>query len=236
MAATQTTDGGAAFLTQSPKSGVSLLKVNGAGQIEWNQTYAEVDGFFYSLVQAGDGGFALSTSVEDEVNSSFWFAKTDAAGNMWWNQTYAGPGNNTVILYLIATSDNGYALLGNTYPNSSAADLTDSHIWLVKTDAEGIAQWNQTFNGTGDSGAAAGSMVQTGDGGYAILGSAYSRVGEGWSSRTNIIKLGYPAQPSPTPTPQPRTWTILYTIVLAVIVAVAIIVAARFGFRNKKEN
>jgi hypothetical protein len=44
--------------------------------------------------------------------------------------------------------------------------------WLIKTDAAGKMQWNQTYGGpNGDYGF---SLVATSDGGYAVAGSTYS--------------------------------------------------------------
>ncbi len=84
-----------------------------------------------------------------------------------WSQTYGGTGGD-VAYSLIATSDGGYAIAGVT--NSFGAGSSD--FWLVKTDANGVMEWNRTYGGTGDD--AAYSLIATSDGGYAIAGSTGS--------------------------------------------------------------
>jgi protein involved in ribonucleotide reduction len=66
------------------------------------------------------------------------------------------------------TLDGGYVLLGQT--TSFGVGSTD--FWLVKTDGSGNMQWNKTYGGTGsDIGI---HVLQTGDGGYALLGHTIS--------------------------------------------------------------
>ncbi len=65
---------------------------------------------------------------------------------------------------LVQTADGGYAIAGYTYSyGAGSADF-----WLVKTDANGNAQWNKTYGGTGNDRAYA--LVQTVDGGCALAG------------------------------------------------------------------
>jgi hypothetical protein len=82
---------------------------------------------------------------------------------MQWNKTYGGTGDSWANS-LVQTSDGGYAIAGNT--NSFGAGSYD--VYLVKTDAEGNIQWNQTYGGTGNDRVHA--LVQTGDGGYTLAG------------------------------------------------------------------
>jgi hypothetical protein len=88
---------------------------------------------------------------------------TSAPPLIEWNQTYGGTGDDKAFS-MVQTSDGGYALAG--YTNSSGSGYYD--FYLVKTDANGNMQWNQTYGGTGDD--KAFSMVQTSDGGYALAG------------------------------------------------------------------
>jgi len=84
-----------------------------------------------------------------------------------WTRTYGGLGDDDAGS-LIQTGDGGYAIAGGT--NSSGAG--DMDFWLVKTDSDGNAQWNKTYGTTGED--IVDSVVQTGDGGYAIAGGTYS--------------------------------------------------------------
>ncbi len=80
-----------------------------------------------------------------------------------WAQTYGGA-DKEYAHSMIQTSDGGYALAGFT--ESCGAGNYD--FWLVKTDADGNMQWNRTYGGIYED--AAFSVVQTSDGGYAIVG------------------------------------------------------------------
>jgi hypothetical protein len=119
-----------------------LIKTDEYGSVEWSQTYGgEGDDLAESLVESSDGGFVLA-GVKDAVrhqwdghpiSGNFWLVKTDASGIMEWNRTYGGTGGDHAYS-LVATSDGGYALAGET--GSFGAGEAD--FWLIKTDAYGI--------------------------------------------------------------------------------------------------
>ena len=109
-----------------------------------------------SLVETSDGGYAL-------IISQRLLVKFDINGNMEWNRTLLG-GHSPRSL--IQTSDGGYCVAG-----SSGDPLLDeeNHFWLTKTDELGYNLWNKTYE-TLISGYAA-AVIQTIDGGFALLGS-----------------------------------------------------------------
>jgi len=77
-----------------------------------------------------------------------------------------------------ATSDGGFIALG--YSQSIDGDIIDNisqvnMYWLVKTDSEGNIQWSKTYGGTDDD--RGEQIIQTSDGGYAMIG--YSRSSDG---------------------------------------------------------
>jgi len=88
-----------------------------------------------------------------------------------WSKTYGGPGAASAVSG-IQTKDNGYALIG--FKNASASNSInpgpgiDNDIWLIKTDSEGTMQWNKTYGGPFDD--RGYNVIQTKDGGYAIVG------------------------------------------------------------------
>jgi hypothetical protein len=171
----QTTDGGYALagFTNSFGAGSSdfwLVKTDASGNMQWSKTYGGTgDDYAWALVQTTDGGYALAGATDSfgAGRDNFWLVKTDANGNMQWNKAYGGTGDDDARA-LVHTTDGGYALTG--YTRSLGASVAD--FWLVKTDASGNMQWNQTYGGTGDDWASA--LVQTTDGGYALAGYTYS--------------------------------------------------------------
>ncbi len=97
-----------------------------------------------TLIQTADGGFALAFSTTSYGSSytDMLLVKTDAIGVPQWNQTYGGAHLTYYMLdtLLVQTADGGFALTGD-----AGGPRNSSNILLVKTDANGIAQWNQIY-------------------------------------------------------------------------------------------
>ena len=171
-----TSDGGYALLgfttysdsISSPfnlgNSDVWLVKVDSAGNMEWNQTYGGSGSDSVStLIETADGGYALgcSTSSFGAGGADFWLIKVDSAGNIEWNKTYGGAGTEFANT-LVVTDDDGYAFAGGT--SSFGAGSAD--VWLIKVDSFGNIEWNQTYGGPiADY---CDSIVSLGDNGYAL--------------------------------------------------------------------
>ena len=175
FASVQTADGGYALagFTESFGTGSAdawLVKIDASGNMMWSKTYGGTGyDVALSLVQTGDGGYALAGHTDSfgAGNYDFWLVKTDSSGNMMWSKTYGGTGWEDAYA-LVQTVDGGYALAGIT--GSSGSGNYDA--WLVKTDSAGNMQWNKTYGGTGEDGAY--SLVQAGDCGYGLAGYTYS--------------------------------------------------------------
>jgi hypothetical protein len=170
-AMTQASDGGYALAgwTNSYGSGGNdffLVKASLNGWASFKNTYGGInDEAAYSIVQTGDGGYALVgyTNSFGAGGYDFWLVKTNSAGTLLWNKTYGGEGDE-FAWSIVQTSDGGYAMGGCTTPLGAG----QSDYWLVKTDSNGNVQWNKTYGGTFEE--VAHSIVQTNDGGYALAG------------------------------------------------------------------
>ena len=75
---------------------------------------------------------------------------------------------------ILKTDDGGYIISGFT--SSSNEDVSSNYgngdVWLVKTDALGNIEWEQTYGGTQLDGSY--KITKTTDNGYAIVGGSYS--------------------------------------------------------------
>jgi hypothetical protein len=185
----QTVNGGYALAGWTNSFGAGwwdfwLVKTDANGKMLWNKTYGGTyDDDAYSVVQTGDGGYALAgwTWSFGAGGLDTWLVKTDAGGNMLWNKTYGGTGYDEAYS-VVQTVDGGYALAGET----SSLGAGNFDFWLVKTDANGNMLWNKTYGGTGYDWA--WSMVQTVDGGYALAGytnSSGAGRGDFWLVKTD---------------------------------------------------
>ncbi len=149
-----------------------------APQIAWSKTFGG-DGVdaCTSMVQTVDGGFAL-LGFAHSFDTGSWLIKTDEYGNMEWNKTIGGinQGANSFI----QTLDGGFAFVGTYYNASSVGGYIPvgefpegfwSYVWLAKTDGYGNMEWNRTYGEV--TGYYHGSaLVQTKDGGYALVGNS----------------------------------------------------------------
>ncbi|MFX1284859.1 MAG: hypothetical protein ACFFB5_14455 [Promethearchaeota archaeon] len=148
-----------------------FVRTDASGVILWNKTFGgEEDDVAHSIVSTSDGGFALVGYTESfgEGQDDMWLVKTDSDGNMEWNETYGDNGYQDASA-LIYTSDKGFLLTGSTRPSIANADYD---MWIVKTDASGVAIWNKTYGGEKDDRAT--SAIQTSSGDFALAGTTQS--------------------------------------------------------------
>ncbi|MEJ2280944.1 MAG: hypothetical protein P8X97_03380 [Candidatus Bathyarchaeota archaeon] len=153
--------------------------------IMWSQTYgSSEEDVCYSLIQSSDGGFVMVGHTKAfDLDGDIWLIKTDRYGNMDWNYTYGGDDWDRASC-LVETSDGGYAITGYTYSFSEGF----GDYWLIKTDKNGIVQWNQIYGGNNLE--RANCLVETSDGGFALAGYSNS-FGAGeydfWLVKTNPL-------------------------------------------------
>jgi len=169
----QTGDGGYAITGYTKSFSIYgpdawLVKTDASGNHLWNKTFTGLHSdIARSVVQTGDGGYAIAGHTRVGASYDFWLVKTDASGNHLWNKTYGGA-TNDFGLSVVETSGGGYAIAGWT--DSFGSGYEDA--WLVRTDASGNHLWNKTYGGANND--IVGFMIQTSDGGYAIAGGTQS--------------------------------------------------------------
>jgi len=146
----QTNDGGyiIAGFTESYGAGWAdcwLIKTDANGNELWNKTFGGVgDDYFYLVKQTSDNGYIAAGFTKSFGSGGFdgWLIKTDDQGNELWNRTFGGMGDE-MLKSVDKTPDGGYILSGETtllvppeYPQA---------VWLIKTDSNGIEEWNKTY-------------------------------------------------------------------------------------------
>jgi hypothetical protein len=184
----QTSDGGYAIAGETYSFGagyddVYIIKLDANGNLQWTKT---IGGEYFdggsSLIQTSDGGYAIAGSTQsfgagyDDV----YVIKLDANGNLQWTKTIGGK-KADIGFSLIQTSDGGYAIAGFT--QSFGAGKWD--VYVVKLDANGNLQWTKTIGGTKDD--QGFSLIQTSDGGYAVVGFTQSFGAGEWD--VYVVKL-----------------------------------------------
>jgi len=136
-----------------------------------------------SVRQTSDQGYIALCNVMAH-DSYIWLFKTDPFGNELWNKRY---GESPIRAYgtsIQQTRDEGYIILGSkevepmpeTVNVSSLKGVAPSQgvasIWLIKTDSSGNKIWDSTYGGLKYD--ESGSVQQTKDGGYIIIGTTRS--------------------------------------------------------------
>ncbi len=170
----QTLDGGLVVagndFLDDENDDVLLLKTDSEGSMLWNKTFGGVGSDkARDVILTKNGGFALagSTSSYGSGDSDVYLIKTDSEGEVEWEGVYGGQEFDGAYS-LVQTHDNGFALVGFT--NSYGAGQYDAY--LVKTDSNGLMEWNYTYTGTwsGTQYDGAYDIIQTSDGGFALAG------------------------------------------------------------------
>ncbi len=176
--------------------------------IDWQRA---VGGSFtdgvYKLAPTTDGGLisagytysGISGNKTDDTKGmgDYWVVKLDFTGAIEWQRTYGGTEYDK-LESVIQTPEGGYLIGGYSFSNISG-DKTEANwlgsidIWILKLDATGNIEWQNTIGGSQSD--YLGSLNNTSDGGYII--GAYSASGisgdktEGSKGLTDfwIIKL-----------------------------------------------
>ncbi|MCW4024384.1 MAG: hypothetical protein NWF01_05030 [Candidatus Bathyarchaeota archaeon] len=156
-----------------------FARTDSQGNLLWNKTFSDpIHDCPSNIIHEPNGDFTLSDVIFSiEPNFAYYrLVRTDPDGNIKWSQTYGdldrykNPECNTII----RTSDGGYHIGGWLAGGSRTA-------WVVKTDAQGNMQWNQTYGGRSTAVVCA---RQTGDADYLL---AVQNLTQMWLVKTDSL-------------------------------------------------
>ncbi|WP_294207377.1 T9SS C-terminal target domain-containing protein [uncultured Chryseobacterium sp.] len=190
----QTSDGGYAIAgeTRSNNGDVSInkgkkdmwvVKLSSMGLIEWQKTLGGTENEeAKSIIQSSDGGYVVAGwtgSNNGDVSgnhggSDMWVVKLNGTGTILWEKIL-GETKDDGAFSIIQTTDGGYAVAGYT-GLAIGYNAVPSDMWVVKLNATGALEWQKTLGGSGND--EAHSIIQTGDGGYGMVGRTQSNNGD----------------------------------------------------------
>ncbi|ARU63627.1 hypothetical protein CBW65_23375 [Tumebacillus avium] len=148
-----------------------VVKMDGNAGIEWA---VNLPVLARDLNVTADGGYIL-------VGDNGFMAKLDAAGNVLWQKTFASGAD---LMSVNKTADGGFIVSGNLY----VAGASDN-VFLMKTDAGGNSIWEKNFGGAKtDIAGESGSVQQTTDGGYVVVGTTWTYSNELYNSNVYLIR------------------------------------------------
>src|SRR5690606_21790367 len=155
-------------------------------KVIWEKTIggAHAD-YLFDMVPTLDYGFLLAgSSLSDKSglksqkgqgNLDYFLWKMDKNGEEEWQLSFGGEGQD-ILKSIYPTTDMGYILGG--YSNSGRNDFKTSvnngknDIWIVKINARGEHEWQQSYGGEGDDRLV--QIKQVKGGGYLIVGTTNS--------------------------------------------------------------
>ena len=192
----QAADGGyiaaGVFTDASQDSGALLLKLDSAGNVQWQQDLgpagSTTQATFNSVQQTADGGYVAAgnyyTPASGPAPTQVLVARYAAGGSLAWQHGFAalgGSGAPTSVAdasSIIQTQDGGYAVAGRWSDRTFNGGAGAQGALLLKLDATGTLQWQRAYSGEvycsgygcTATGAVSYSLHQTPDGGYVLAG------------------------------------------------------------------
>ncbi len=167
----QTNDGGFIIAGVTYFSGIRddvyLVRTNSNGTLQWANaiggTYTDEG---YDVQQTPDGGFIVTGLTQTSVNNYYvYLAKTLSDGSFQWANAIMGPDTWYGGRSVQKTTDGGFIVGGSI---GQGINYNYYDFYLVKTNANGIPQWNKAYGGIGND--VANSVQQVNDDGFIISG------------------------------------------------------------------
>ncbi len=164
-----------------------IVKLDAAGDIEWNRTLGGSGAEYgINVIPTTDGGyivnFAYTRSNDGDVvnnhgEDDLWLVKLNVTGAIVWSLTLGGSdfelGMDAVVL-----PDGDIVILGHT--KSTDGDVQENQgnydVLLARVSSGGTLLWTRTYGGSQNE--TASDLLTTADGGFLVMASANSNDGD----------------------------------------------------------
>ena len=172
----QTADSGYFIAGMTLTAGINyydgyMLKVDKNGTVQWSKVFGTVGSDYlwcgietYNKQYVAVGYTWNFGAGETDV----WVIKTDSIGDTLWTKTFGGSADEDYGHWIEENDDKGYIITGHTHSYGAG----DEDVYLIRTDEDGDTLWTRAFGGTGRE--EGNYAIQTSDGGFIVIGTAYS--------------------------------------------------------------
>ena len=188
LATTASADGDA--LGNGSLGGLILLRLKTDGSVIWRKVFAggynvgelaftKADAYSKPSIKAtADGNYIIGANILPLIKTDLWLSKITENAQILWTKTY-GSNQNDWMNEVIVCADGGYLMVGGTEANNNevpGAGKGFIDIYILKTDATGLVQWQKGFGGSNLDQASSG--IQLTDGSFLIVGESNSANGD----------------------------------------------------------
>lgn len=164
-----------------------ILKLNNIGEIEWQKTVGGSDmDYLKCAIVLPDGylfgGYSASGISGNKTEPTrggfdYWIVKLDFEGNIDWQKNIGGDSSD--FLYSICEMNDAKIILAGSSESSISGDKIEvsrgmADIWLVKIDATGNLETQNTFGG--DMADGVYSLLQMPDNSITLAGNSRSSI------------------------------------------------------------
>jgi len=191
----QTLDGGFLILGWTRSFGEGerdfyLVKTDSLGNQQWQRTYGNSGNEGgWSIMRLTNGNYILTGGGSDDgVTSHGRLYEVDPTGEVVWQRNYAMQSGNSLFKTL-EMEDGSLVSVGLTTTSGEG-----NAGWLIKTDSEGIAQWQRKYNKNENTDLFY-SLLATEDGGFLLSGQAVNEETnsqDAWLLKVDSVGCAYP--------------------------------------------